>query len=127
MTPKNSFMKLQGIIIHARISAFALAMLAIAGVPLSAQTFTVLHTLTGGDGALPFAGLIISGNTLYGTAEKGGSSGVGTVFKMNTNGMGFTILHSFTATTGSFANLTNSDGAYPQDGLIISGNTLYGT
>jgi len=33
-----------------------------------------------------------------------------------------TILHSFTATPGC----CNSDGRLPYDGLILSGNTLYG-
>ena len=58
--------------------------------------FTILHSFTGGsDGADPFAGLILSGNTLYGTARFGGSSGNGTVFAVNTDGTGFTTLYSF--------------------------------
>src|ERR1035437_5755881 len=70
----------------------------------TAQTFTNLHSFrllnnsTNSDGANPQAGLILSGNTLYGTASGGGSSGYGTVFAVNTDGMGFTNLHSFTAT-----------------------------
>ena len=35
----------------------------------------------------------------------------------------FTNLYSFTATGGAYSN---SDGAYPSAGLILSGNTLYG-
>ena len=76
----------------------------------SAQTFTTLHSFTttngvagtNSDGAYPFAGLITnsSGNTLYGTASRGGSSGVGTVFALNTDGAGFTNLHSFTGSEG---------------------------
>jgi uncharacterized repeat protein (TIGR03803 family) len=66
--------------------------------------------------------LILSGNTLYGTAYRGGSSGYGTVFAVSTNGTGFTNLYSFTAVLNS----TNSDGANPYAGLILSGNTLYG-
>ena len=50
---------------------------------------------TNSDGANPYAGLILSGNTLYGTASDGGSSGNGTVFAVNTDGTGFTNLHSF--------------------------------
>src|SRR5258707_15425278 len=39
----------------------------------------------------------------------------------------FTILHSFTAGSGSFPfNYTNNDGAN-LNGLILSGNALYGT
>ena len=51
---------------------------------------------TNSDGAYPHAGLILSGNTLYGTAYGGGSSGNGTVFAVNTDGTGFTNLYSFT-------------------------------
>src|ERR1017187_4618377 len=87
--------------------------------------FTTVYSFTGGsDGSLPVAGLILSGNTLYGTAYQGGSGGAGTVFAVHTDGTGFTILHSFTAVSGSGAN---SDGANPWAGLILSGNTLYGT
>ena len=98
---------------------------------VTAQTFTNLHSFTllnnytNSDGARPYAGLILSGNTLYGTAFYGGSSGNGTVFAVHTNGTGFTNLHSFTAF--SVLSSTNSDGANPEAGLILSGNTLYGT
>jgi uncharacterized repeat protein (TIGR03803 family) len=88
--------------------------------------FTNLYNFTGGsDGANPYAALILSGSTLYGTAEHGGTNGRGSVFAVNTNGTGFTNLHSFTAQSGN--NNTNSDGAIPQSGLILSDNTLYGT
>src|SRR5205823_13068801 len=86
-----------------------------------------LHSLAyTSDGAFPHAGLILSGNTLYGTAESGGSSSAGTVFAVNTDGTGFTTLHSFTATSSDYP-YTNGDGAAPRAGLILSGNTLYGT
>jgi uncharacterized repeat protein (TIGR03803 family) len=81
------------------------------------------HFISGSDGAYPEAGMILSGNTLYGTASQGGSSGNGTVFAVHTDGTGFTNLYSFTATSAN----TNSDGARPYAGLILSGNTLYGT
>jgi uncharacterized repeat protein (TIGR03803 family) len=82
--------------------------------------FTNLHSFTNNstDGANPYAGLVLSGNTLYGTANSGGRLGLGTVFKVNTDGTGFKNLHSFTNST---------DGANPCAGLLLSGNTLYGT
>jgi uncharacterized repeat protein (TIGR03803 family) len=81
--------------------------------------FSVLYQFTGGeDGSAPMGGLISSGNTLYGTANNGGSSSVGVVFKVNTDGTGFTNLHVFSDTDGR--NPANS-------GLTLSGNTLYGT
>ena len=101
--------------------------------------FTNLHSFSAGpnigngyytnsDGANPWAGLVVSGNTLYGTAVAGGSSGLGTVFAINTDGTGFATLHSFTATSGSGGYYgTNSDGAYPWAGLILSSGTLFGT
>ena len=92
---------------------------------VAAQTFTLLHTFTGGsDGGFPSAGLILSSNILYGTAALGGSSNNGTVFAVNTDGSGFTNLYNFTASPSPF---TNSDGAEPRSGLILSGQTLYGT
>jgi uncharacterized repeat protein (TIGR03803 family) len=89
--------------------------------------FTNLHLFLGypSDGANPSAGLILSGNTLYGTTVYGGNSDSGTVFTLNTDGTGYATLYQFTATDP--ATGTNSDGAGPQDGLTLSANTLYGT
>jgi uncharacterized repeat protein (TIGR03803 family) len=90
--------------------------------------FTNLYSFTGGsDGESPYAGLILSGNTLYGTSQYGGSSANGTVFALNTDGTDFTNLHSFTAVSNSFPYNANGDGANPYGRLILSGNTLYGT
>jgi len=87
--------------------------------------YTNLYSFTGGnDGGVPVAGLVLSGNTLYGTTSFGGTNGYGAVFKINTDGTGFQNLYSFTALSGSG---TNIDGADPVAGLILSGNTLYGT
>ena len=87
--------------------------------------FTARPDYTNSDGAFPYAGLFLSGNTLYGAAEFGGSSGNGTVFAVNTDGTGFSVLHSFTVTFSP--HYTNCDGAGPRAGVILSGNTLYGT
>ena len=98
--------------------------------------FTVLHhftsqsqnSFTNSDGAHPTAALILSGNTLYGTAQDGGSANKGTVFAVDINNTNFTVLHRFTATIyDPNFNLTNSDGANPNGRLILSGDTLYGT
>jgi uncharacterized repeat protein (TIGR03803 family) len=98
--------------------------------------FTVLHNfaataddanynLTNSDGANPFARLLVSGNTLYGTTSSGGTGGAGTVFALNLGNTNFTVLHSFAEV--NFLTLTNTDGTTPYDGLILSGNMLYGT
>jgi uncharacterized repeat protein (TIGR03803 family) len=94
--------------------------------------FTTLYSFTNGsDGSMPWAGLILSNNTLYGTASRGGSANSGTVFSVSTNGSNFTTLHSFTAATSDngtpYPNYTNSDGTSPLGGLLLFGNTLYGT
>ena len=89
----------------------------ILGARVTAQNFTTLHNFNGGNGAQPYAGLILSGNTLYGTTAGGGISNNGTVFSVNTNGTGFTNLHT----------LNGNDGFLPKADLILSGNTLYGT
>jgi uncharacterized repeat protein (TIGR03803 family) len=80
-------------------------------------------------GSHPYAGLILSGSTLYGTTHAGGTGGNGTVFSMSTSGAGLTVLKNFSATVqdpSTFAE-TNGDGANPQGTLILSGNMLYGT
>src|SRR5882724_9966604 len=67
---------------------------------VTAQNFTTVYSFTAtstnssgvytnGDGAGPTS-VILSGNTLYGTTGVGGSSDSGTVFKVNTDGSGFT-------------------------------------
>jgi uncharacterized repeat protein (TIGR03803 family) len=81
---------------------------------------TLLHSFGGmPDGQNPYSRLIRdpAGN-LYGTTFYGGSSGYGTVFKLNPGGR-LIILHSFNY---------SPDGAHPIAGLILDkvGN-LYGT
>jgi uncharacterized repeat protein (TIGR03803 family) len=111
--------------------------------PVTAQTFTVLHNFaatsknlsgydTNSDGALPLGGLLLSGDTLYGTTSAGGNSGNGTVFKINSEGLGLTTLHNFdtlswwSPRTNNFGSWTNADGAQPLGSLVSSGNTIYG-
>lgn len=93
------------------------------------HNFTVLTNNTNADGAFPYAGLLLSGNRLYGTTVNGGSSSNGTVFAVNVDGSRFTNLYCFSGfSTGPFGDgVTNVDGANPHGGLVLSGNTLYGT
>ena len=82
-------------------------------------SITELHGFTDfGDGGVPYARLVLSGNMLYGTTSEGGSANFGTVFAVSTSGTGFTNLHSFLGGTG---------GANPYAGLVLAGNKLYGT
>ena len=65
-----------------------------------AQTFvlTNLHTFgSAPDAVLPCGNLIYgSSNTLFGVTFYGGESNCGTIYKINHDGSGYTILHSFT-------------------------------
>jgi uncharacterized repeat protein (TIGR03803 family) len=83
--------------------------------------FQVLHSFAGGatDGRIPrYQGLVVAGGVIYGATETGGAANLGVVFKMNTDGTGFTLLHSFAGGTG--------DGLSPAGGLTLVGGTLYG-
>jgi hypothetical protein len=90
----------------------------------AAQTFTVLHnfaaldshTSTNNDGANPDAGLILSGNTLYGTSFFGGTNGNGSLFSISYPPPQLTIMSS-----GSNVNIT-----WPSEvaGFSYSGYTL---
>jgi uncharacterized repeat protein (TIGR03803 family) len=83
--------------------------------------YTNLHNFSWGDGAYPESGLVLSGNTLYGTTFEGGPWTNGTLFAINTDATGFTNLHFF------FYTHPPTNGHSPQGGVILSGNTLYGT
>lgn len=78
-------------------------------------TVTVIHSFSGSDGALPFAGLVqASDGYLYGTTRLDGAYGNGTVFKMDTSG-NLTVLHSFYWTDGGgpvAALIQGSDGSF---------------
>ena len=94
-----------------------------------AQTFTVLKTFNPNINAtgLHAKGTLAQGpeGTLYGIAMDGGAGAAGLVFRIQTNGTGFTVIKNFPLTdviTG-----TNGDGANPQAGLVLSGSTLFGT
>ena len=82
-------------------------------------------TATNIDGAIPLGGLVLVSNKLYGTTSAGGTGGRGTVFSLQTNGIGFSVLHHFTAVDSITA--TNTDGAAPCAALLLSSNVLYGT
>lgn len=88
--------------------------------------FAVMHDFTGGqDGGSPLASLILDdAGHLYGTTSMGGAYyGGGTVFRLGTDGSGFTTLHSFNYTV-----IGESDGFAPRASLILdSSGNLYGT
>src|SRR4051812_31207781 len=88
-----------------RFFAFFAAAFIFASAEVQAATnvYTLLHGFGGGpgDGANPQYGpLTTDGTTFYGMTLNGGSTSNGVLFKMNVNGSGYQVLHSF---TGKFA------------------------
>ena len=96
-----------------------LILLGVVTADVQAQTLTTLASFKAGTAQnagiwLPGAGLIVSGNTLYGTTCSGTVNSIysGTVFSVPLSG-------------GSVTTLASVNG-YPS-GLTLSGNALYGT
>src|SRR5215813_11975044 len=115
--------------IKSLFGAFTISLVLGSGLPcwVEAQTFKALHSFGPTDGVGLPTGLVLSDNNFYGTAG-GGAWGYGAVFKLNTDGTGFTTLHGFTPVSTNpvfYGAGTNSDGAGPWCKLVISGNTLY--
>lgn len=72
------------------------------------------------DGVSPDGTPLLIGATLYGTTTQGGTNGLGTVYKINTDGSGFQLLHSFGL------NTLVGDGSLPQCSLVTDGTNLFG-
>ncbi len=91
-------------------------------IDLGAGLETVLHSFgRGSDGSQPEGGLIAVKSTLYGTTSIGGAyHSSGTVFRINTAGTNYRVLHSFGK---------GSDGASPTFGASLAdvGGALYDT
>ena len=82
--------------------------------------FKLLHSFLGNtvDGGSPQRGILaFKGTALYGMTRSGGASGQGVIFKINANGTGFDILHSFTGA---------ADGKNPYGSLLLKGKAMYG-
>ena len=73
-------------------------------IGVNGEDYTVLKHFTY-DASHPQGSLVLSGPTLYGTAA-------GALFKLNTNGSGYTVIHQ---------------GPGSSAGLVLSGTNLYGT
>ena len=84
----------------------------------SAQTFAAIANFNGNNGYIPSAPLVQgSDGNFYGTTRLGGSSSLGTVFRMTPRGALTTLF-----------NFTGANGANPNGGLIqASDGNFYGT
>lgn len=86
----------------ARIFAVAIATLTIDATILTpGYYFTVLKSLSPWAGINRQGSLVLSGSTHYGMAYADGSANLGTIFKINTDGTSFTVLHSFAGGGGA--------------------------
>ncbi len=91
------------------------------GVNVDGTGYFVLHNLAGAlDGQDPVGSLVASGSTLYGMTEGAGGGYYGTIFKINTDGTGYSVLHNFEPSADS------PDGSWPKGSLLLIGSTLYG-
>ncbi len=77
------------------------------------SSFSVLHGFDSFDtaGSSPATLMQGSDGTLYGTTEEGGRDAGGTIFKLNPDGTGFTVLHKFSSYTGKPTLVQGRDGA----------------
>ncbi|MBS1652115.1 MAG: hypothetical protein JSU07_08915 [Bacteroidetes bacterium] len=85
----------------------------------AAAQYTKLFDFSSTDGYNPLGSLISDGTYLYGMTAIGGANNAGVIFKIKTDGTGYTRLHDFS----SIAN----DGKYPHGSLYYDGTSyLYG-
>jgi uncharacterized repeat protein (TIGR03803 family) len=85
-------------------------------------TYQILHHFSPSKiGSTPIGGLLIDGDTIYGTTSAGGKHGAGTVFKIGTSGGGFSVLHDF---VGGFNGGPQGELIFGNDGAIYG--TTYG-
>ncbi len=83
----------------------------------NAQYTTLLDFAGTSNGSNPWADFISDGTYLYGTTAAGGTSNMGTVFKIKPDGTGYVKLFDF------IGSLT---GSQPRSSLIYDGTFLYG-
>jgi uncharacterized repeat protein (TIGR03803 family) len=76
------------------------------------------------DGASPGGRLALGPHgTLYSNTEAGGANGNGVIYSIRED-CHFEVLHTFSATNATTG--ANSDGAFPDEGLLADGNKLIG-
>jgi uncharacterized repeat protein (TIGR03803 family) len=90
-------------------------------VSIEGTGFRIMHQFQGSpnDGNEPFGSPVVdpSGAVLYGTTYLGGAAADGSLYRINSDGSGFQLLHSFGL---------DQDGSLPES-LAVSGAKLFGT
>jgi len=82
------------------------------------SSFAELHSFAGStsDGAYPSGSPFLATACCTGMTNAGGAGAYGTIFRINTDGSGFAVLHSF----------AYGEGASPHGSLTFAGGVLYG-
>ena len=96
-----------------------LALVLVGTTAVAQGGFGLIHSFTGAtnDGASPEGTPLLIGSNLYGVTFNGGSSSLGTIYQVSTNGSGFSLLFSF---------LGGANGANPFCSLVNTGAAFYG-
>jgi uncharacterized repeat protein (TIGR03803 family) len=91
-------------------------------VGIDGSGFSTLYAFTAGEDYLnPQGPLLLTSNMLFGSTPD-------TIFGLTTNGTGFTNLFSFPFTAlDASGDYTNSTGYQPNGGLVMAGQSFYGT
>ncbi|MDQ3019094.1 MAG: hypothetical protein M3R36_00765 [Bacteroidota bacterium] len=89
--------------------------------------YSPIHIFKGGadDGAQPHSGVIALNNFLYGLTAEGGAEGKGVIYKMNSGGTDFSVLHLFVKATGHnpHGRLTLGSDGHTVFGITKSGGS----
>jgi uncharacterized repeat protein (TIGR03803 family) len=83
---------------------------------------TLLNFLGTTNGGNPYGYLLTDATFLYGMTTLGGTNGMGTIYKIKTDGSGYSKLLEFSGT----ANGSDPGGALISDGNFLYGTTYYG-
>ncbi len=90
----------------------------------AANVYTGLVNFTGTtgsfQGSVPIGTFALSGTTLYGTTQSGGTNSDGVLYSYNTGNGTYSVLVDFTGTAGSFPGISPNS-------VALLGNVIYGT
>jgi uncharacterized repeat protein (TIGR03803 family) len=87
-------------------------------ISMDGSAFEVLKRFNGSDGAGPVGALVVSGSSIYGNTMGGGLNSAGTVFRLEADGTGHTVLTHLPGGTKGWA---------PEGTPLVLGTYLYGT
>ena len=98
-----------------------LLLIAVAVTSHARAADTIVYNFSTSDGTpASYGSLTLGGNVLYGMTANGGSAQSGSIFRINTGGGGYEVIHDFTNAG------PNSGGVSPLGSLTRAGSVLYG-